>query len=232
VTDEYRDLSNQSVDTLESFLIEQKHQELKNYTFLAVSAMTDAYQNSDIDDGEAKARVTEIIHNMTYSGADGYFFVYDGEGNGVVHPKEPYRVGENWWDLESEQGDKTVQILIRNAKAGGGFYRYPWRKPSSDEMSEKMGYSVFLEKWNWMIGTGVYLDDVNNQLNKLQREIDQHINKTKQIILLVAMSSIFVIFLLGLILNLSKKKKTDQKISELGLKIINMQEEERRHISR
>lgn len=232
VTDEYRDLSNQSVDTLENFLIEQKHQELENYTLLAVSAMSDAYENSAIDDDEAKARVTEIIHDMTYSGNDGYFFVYDGDGNGVVHPKEPYRVGKNWWELEGENGDKTIQILLANAKAGGGFHRYPWRKPSADEMSEKMGYSVFLEKWNWMIGTGVYLDDVNSQLNKLQREIDQHINKTKQIILLVAMSSIFLIFLLGLILNLSQKKKTDQKISELGLKIINMQEEERRHISR
>ena len=232
VTDEYRGLSSQSVDTLENFLIEQKHQELKNYTLLAVSAMTDAYENSDIDDKQAKARVTEIIHDMTYSGRDGYFFVYDGEGNGVVHPKEPYRVGKNWWELEGENGDKTIQILVANAKAGGGFHRYPWRKPSSNIMSEKMGYSVYLEKWNWMIGTGVYLDDVNSQLNKLQQEIDQHINKTKQIILLVAMSSIFVIFLLGLILNLSQKKKTDQKISELGLKIINMQEEERRHISR
>ena len=90
VTDEYRDLSSQSVDTLESFLIEQKHRELQNYTLLAVSAMSDAYENSAIDDDEAKAQVTEIIHAMTYSGNDGYFFVYDGEGNGVVHPKEPY----------------------------------------------------------------------------------------------------------------------------------------------
>jgi two-component system NarL family sensor kinase len=232
VTDEYRDLSSQSLDTLENFLIEQKHTELKNYTLLAVSAMTDAYQNSNSDDVEAKKRVTKIIHDMTYSGVDGYFFIYDGEGNGVVHPKEPYRVGENWWALEGENGEKTIQILIANAKAGGGFYRYLWRKPSANKMSEKMGYSVFLENWNWMIGTGVYLDDVNSQLSMLQQEIDQHINKTKQIILVVAMSSIFVIFLLGLILNLNHKKRTDQKISELGLKIINMQEEERRHISR
>jgi two-component system NarL family sensor kinase len=232
MTKEYRDLSNQSLETLENFLIEQKHQELKNYTLLAVTAMTDLYQNSDMNDAQAKARVTEIIHDMTYSGDDGYFFVYDGQGNSIVHPKEPFRVGQNWWDLESVNGDKTIQILIHNAKNGGGFLRYPWNKPSSNKMSEKMGYSVYLEKWNWMIGTGVYLDDVNLQLNKLQQEIDQHINKTKQIILLVAISSIFIIFLLGLILNLRQKKKTDQKISELGLKIINMQEEERRHISR
>jgi two-component system NarL family sensor kinase len=232
VTKEYRDLSNQSVETLENFLIEQKHQELKNYTLLAVSAITDLYQNTDMDVKQAKSLVAEIIHDMTYSGDDGYFFVYDGEGNGIVHSKEPFRVGKNWWNLKNINGDNTIQILIHNAKNGGGFFRYPWNKPSSNKMSEKMGYSVYLEKWNWMIGTGVYLDDVNLQLNKLQLEIDQHINKTKQIILLVAMSSIFVIFLLGLFLNLRQKKKTDQKISELGLKIINMQEEERRHISR
>ncbi|MFQ3237531.1 MAG: two-component system NarL family sensor kinase, partial [Paraglaciecola sp.] len=61
VTKEYLDLSSQSVETLENFLIEQKHQELTNYTLLAVSAMTDLYQNTDMDDAEAKARVTEII---------------------------------------------------------------------------------------------------------------------------------------------------------------------------
>jgi two-component system NarL family sensor kinase len=232
VTKEYLDLSSQNVETLENFLIEQKHQELTNYTLLAVSAMTDLYQNTDMDDAEAKARVTEIINDMTYSGDDGYFFIYDGEGNSIVHPKEPFRVGQNWWDLKSLNGDNTIQILIRNAKNGGGFLRYPWNKPSSNKMSEKMGYSVYLEKWDWMIGTGVYLDDVNLQLSQLQLEIDQHINKTKEIILLVAISSIFLIFLLGLILNLRQKKKNDQKISELGLKIINMQEEERRHISR
>lgn len=232
VTNEYRTLSSQSLQAIDHFLIEQKKQELKNYTSLAVSAVDELYHAKEPTIKMAQMKVAKILNNMLYNGDDGYFFVYDGEGNSIAHPKEPFRIGKNWWNLENKKGEKTIQILISNAKNGGDFYRYPWFKPSKKQMSEKMGYSVYLKKWNWMIGTGVYLDDVNKQLNKLQNEIDQHINKTKQIILLVAISSIFLIFLLGQLVNISQKKKTDIKINKLNQKIITLQEEEHRYISR
>lgn len=232
VTDEYRKLSNESLRTLEHFLKEQKQQELKNYTSLAISAVENIYQHGDQGTNVIKLQVANMLGSLLYNGEDGYFFVYDDKGIGISHPKEPFRVGKNWWDLEDNKGEKIIQILINNAKNGGGFYYYPWHKPSSNQVSQKMSYSVYLTQWNWMIGTGVYLDDVNNQLNKLQQEIDLHIDRTKQIILLVAMSSIAFIFLFGLVAHLNQKKKSDLKIDELGQKIINLQEEERRHISR
>lgn len=232
VMGEYRSLSQQSLETLERFLIEQKQQELKNYTDIALSAVNDAYENSGSTDLQAKAQVAQILDQLLYSGDDGYFFVYDGNGNNITHPKEPFRVGNNYWELEDNNGEKIIQILVENAKAGGGFYRYPWQKPSINQTEEKMGYSAYLSKWNWMLGTGVYLDDVNAQLNKLQSEINQHIKKTREIILTVAISSIVLIFILGLLVNLSQKKRTDLKISELGQRIINLQEEERRRLSR
>lgn len=232
VADEYIELSEQSLETLEKFMIEQKQQELKNYTSLAISAVDHLYKPSDQDNTVVKSLVADIFDSMLYSGDDGYFFVYNGKGDNIAHPKEPFRIGKNFWELENSKGEKTIQILLENAKAGGGFYRYPWLKPSLKKVSEKMGYSVYLPKWDWMVGTGVYLDDVNSQLSILQDEIDQHINQTKQIILLVAISSILIIFLFGLLVYLNQKKKTDLKINELGQKIINLQEEERRYFSR
>ena len=141
-------------------------------------------------------------------------------------------MGKNWWQLKNDNGENVVQILIEKAKAGGGFYHYKWSKPSANTKVDKLGYSVFLDKWQWMLGTGVYLDDVNLQVSKLQQEIDQHINKTQNIVLIVALGSIFIIFTLGLIVTLKQKKKDSLQINKLGQKIINLQEEERRHISR
>ena len=181
VSQEYQELSEQSLQTLEEFLMEQKKQELVNYTTLAVSAITPTYKNGTIRKDSAKQQVANTLDNMLYAGSDGYFFAYDKEGNGIVHPKERFRVGKNWWDLESENGDKIIQILIENAQAGGDFYRYTWSKPSADKVLDKLGYSVYLKDWDWMLGTGVYLDDVNNKLNKLQQSIDSHINETKKI---------------------------------------------------
>jgi len=232
VSQEYRELSEQSLETLEEFLIEQKKQELVNYTTLAVSTITPIYKNPDIPLAQAKQQVAHTIDNMLYAGKDGYFFAYDNKGNGISHPKEPFRVGKNWWELEDNNGEKIIQILIDNAQKGGGFYRYTWSKPSANKPLDKLGYSVYLKDWDWMLGTGVYLDDVNNKLSKLQQSIDSHIYKTQKLILFIAILSILILFIFGLLVNLSQKKKTDKKINELSQRVIDMQEEERRRISR
>lgn len=232
VTSEYRDLSERNVATLESFLITQKKQELKNYTAIAKAAIQHIYAGAANDDEVAKKQVADILSTLIYNGHDGYFFVYDDQGTNIVLPSEPYRVGQNYWDLLNDKGEPTIQILIANAKRGGDFYRYPWNQPSTENVTEKMSYSDFLPKWRWMMGTGVYLDNVQSQLVTVQKDIDQHIGNTRSIILIVALSSIFVIFAIGSWLSLKQKRVSDEKISQLGQKIVTLQEEEQRHISR
>lgn len=229
---EYRELSSQSLNSVEHFLLEQKKRELKNYTALAVTSVKHTFANQQASDQQVKVNVVNLLNSLLYNGDDGYFYVYRSDGVNIAHPKEPFRVGKNWWDLESDKGEKIIQILIKKAQTGGGFHRYQWSKPSTKTKVDKISYSVFLEPWQWMLGTGVYLDDVNQQVSKLQQEIDQHIDKTQQIVLSVALGSILILFVLGLIFTLRQKKRNDLKINELGQRIISLQEEERRHISR
>lgn len=207
VTNQYQDLSDNNVKTLESFLISQKEQELKNYTAIALSSVEHMY---DLSGEKNQLAVEDIFKNMLYNSDDGYFFIYDDMGVAVVHPKEPHRVGRSWWHLEDDNGDKIIQILLQKARSGGGFYRYNWRKPSENKKVQKMSYSVYSDKWQWMLGTGVYLDDVYAQLGALQSEIDNHLTNTKEIILKVAFSSIFFIFLFGIAVNLNHKKSRDE----------------------
>jgi two-component system NarL family sensor kinase len=233
ITDEYRELSEKNVTILETFLIEQKKQALKNYTSIALTSVNQAYDSPIKNDSKtAQEVVADTFTGLVYNGDDGYFFIYDEHGNSIVHPKEPYRVGKNWWQLEDSNGEKIIQHLISNAQNGGDFYRYNWLKPSESKKVQKISYSIYMDKWNWMLGTGVYLDDVYQQLSNLQAQMDTHINYTKRIILIVAMSSIFFIFLFGILVNLSHKKKAEAKISELSQRVIDVQEEESRHISR
>ena len=229
---EYRELSSQSLNSVEHFLLEQKKRELKNYTALAVTSVKHTFANQKINDQQAQVNVVSLLNSLLYNGDDGYFYVYSSDGINIAHPKEPFRVGKNWWDLESDKGEKIIQILIQKAQTGGGFHRYQWSKPSTQTKVDKISYSVFLEPWQWMLGTGVYLDDVNQQVSKLQQEIDQHIDRTQQIVLSVALGSIFILFVVGLIFTLRQKQRNDLKIYELGQRIISLQEEERRHISR
>ena len=232
ISSEYRALSNYNLQTLKTFLMNQKKQELQNYTSLAQAAIKHIHPADKNEKITQQAAIQKLLNQLLYNGDDGYFFAYDDQGINIAHPKESYRIGKSWWDLEDDNGTKIIQLLISNAKAGGGFLQYQWSKPSSQSTSNKMSYSTYLEEWQWMLGTGVYLDDVNQQLASLQQKIDQYINKTKQIILIISLSSIFIIFLLGLVINLSNKKKADKKINELGQKIVNLQEDQHRHISR
>lgn len=232
VTSEYKNLSNESLKTLQTFMVQQKEQELKNYTVIALSAIDYLYESADKDNTVTQSLVTNIFDRILYDNGNGYFFVYDDKGVNISHPIQPHRVGKNHWELENDKGEKMIQILIENAKSGGGYYRYNWVKPSLAKETEKLGYSTYLPKWNWMVGTGVYLDDVNKQLTTIQNAIGIHINKTKHIILFVALSSIFAIFSLELFLNFKHKRKSDIKINELSQRLINLQEEERRRISR
>jgi two-component system NarL family sensor kinase len=232
ITNESRHLSEQTLSTLETFLMESKRRELHNYSQLANSAINHIYKSADPDNHVAQSLVADILEEMSYNGDDGYFFVYDDKGNSIAHSKQPFRVGQNWWDLEDKSGSKIIQILIENAKNGGDYYQYPWDKPSLHSHTEKVSYSWYLPKWNWMIGTGIYLDDVEAQIAALQKDIDRHIKNTEEIILGIALTTAFTIFLIALIIALKEKTKSNTQLNLLSQRIVNLQEEERRRISR
>ena len=74
---EYRELSTQSLRSVEHFLLEQKKRELKNYTALAVSSVEHMFTDETVIDQAAKAEVVDLLNHLLYNGNDGYFFVYD-----------------------------------------------------------------------------------------------------------------------------------------------------------
>jgi two-component system NarL family sensor kinase len=232
VTQQYRDLSEQNLQALETFLIEQKKRELKNYTNLAVTAVDDVYFGNIMSEDEAQKHAAQTFTRMLYDGIDGYFFTYDQFGTNIVLPHQPERIGKNFWELTDPSGSKTIQILIELAQQGGGFHFYKWQQPSTTEITDKLSYATYLDKWDWMVGTGVYLDDVYAQLNKIQLEIDTQVQSTRLIILAVAITSIILLLFVALAISFSQKKESEEKVSALGQKIITSQEDERRHIAR
>lgn len=226
-----RELSEKQAETYRAALLDIRRNELVNYTNMAKSAISHVYESPDVDDSLAKEIVREILTNLEYS-EDGYFYAYTEEGVNVVHPKQPFRLGQNWWDLTDTQGKPIIQALIRQARLGGGFEEYWWDKPSVGEIGKKLGYAEMLDRWGWMFGTGMYIDDLDRQVAAVQSDMNKHIKDTSAVIIGIAVLSVIVVFISGLLLQLNERKMADSKLQELTKRVMNTQDEERRRVSR
>lgn len=228
---QFEKLSAQTANSFRESITNSRKQELKNYISLALSSIDHIYENNNQDNDAAKELVVDILTKLEY-GKDGYFFVYKNNGDSVVHPRQPYRIGENWWDLQDPNGQFIIQDLIRHAKDKTGFVEYVWEKPSKQEAAKKLAYSVTLDRWSWMIGTGIYIDDIDRDVSAMQAEVDKKIESSSYVILFIALTAFIVVFVCGMFLQLNERKLADGKLQELTKRILNTQDEERRRVSR
>ncbi|WP_428196107.1 cache domain-containing protein [Aliivibrio kagoshimensis] len=208
-----------------------KKQELKQYIDLAERSFGPIYENAGPHDSEAKQKVIDLLNRMTY-GSDGYFFAYTWSGDSLVLPYQPERVGKNWWDVEDVTGKKLLQELITVAQQGGGFVDYLWHKPSLEEPLPKLSYAVSLDKWGWMIGSGIYMDDIELQVSQLHAGFKSRVGQSAAASFIIIITAVSIISGLAASLNLNIRRLADKRLSELNEQIIVSQEAERTRVSR
>lgn len=207
-----------------------KQEELRHYVALALSTVSPLY-NLGRDDEETKQQVMQRLANLDY-GPDGYFFLYTMEGVNLMHPRQPELVGRNLVEMRDAGGEPTIRMLLERARAGGGFVVYHWRKPSSQVETAKLGYVTVLERWGWMIGTGLYLDDIDAIMHQLDQEIERNVQTTLMWIAGAGGLGVALIFACMLVLSFSEYKVSDAKLTLLARKVVRSQEEERAYLSR
>lgn len=170
-------LGQREVEIFHQNLIQSKEAALKDTVDVAFDAISHIYNDSTIEERVAKARVKAILNRLTY-GSDGYFFAYDKHGTNLVHPALPELVGENLLHLEDENGDRLIEALLYQAQSGGGFHQYLWQKPSTGDIVPKLSYAAWLDKWEWMIGTGLYIEDVSQEVANMRAAVNKNIETT------------------------------------------------------
>lgn len=230
VAHQARTLARQQAAVIEQSFVASKRAELQHYVDLALTSVDHLYSTGRNDD-DAKNQAKSILREMNY-GDDGYFFVYDLAGNNLVHPRKPELVGHNLWDFTDPSGRPVIQRLIHAARDGDGFERYQWEKPSNRQMTEKLGYVVMLDRWGWMMGTGIYLDDVEQATQTIRNEVAANIEATMWALAAVAVVAALIVFAGGLALNMSEHRLADAKLKQLAQEIVHLQEVERARVSR
>jgi len=225
------DLAQRERALIENSYMAQRRSELRSYVDLAVSNLLPLYESGQ-DDEATRNEALRRLAALNY-GDDGYFFVYDMEGNSLMHSRQPELVGQNLWGMRDSQGRYTIQDLIKGAKEKGGAYvEYEWRKPSSAQLAPKLGYVTAMPRWNWMVGTGLYLDDIQSTMDTLDRQMNANVTATLLWIAGIAALCLGVVSAAGLLLNLSEHRTAEAKLRLLARRVVQSQEEERGHLAR
>jgi len=140
-------------------LVESAASLLDHYQKLAASGKLTKDQAQDA----AKAAVAD----MRYSG-DQYFWINDFGPRMVMHPFSPQLNGT---DLSNNQDPDGKRLFVEFVKVcrekGEGFVDYQWPKPGETAAMPKISYVKAIPNWEWIVGSGIYVDDVNAEINRL-----------------------------------------------------------------
>jgi methyl-accepting chemotaxis protein len=127
---------------------------------------------------QAQQQAIEAIRALRYNQTD-YFWINDLRPVMIMHPTSPKLVGQDLSGIKDPDGFQVFNEMVTVAKTkGAGMINYRWPKPGASEPVAKTSYVSLFAPWGWIIGSGVYVDDV-------QAEFSQQVWKAASISLVI-----------------------------------------------
>jgi methyl-accepting chemotaxis protein len=159
---------------IEQKLMEEKRDATKDVLDIAYT-LVDAYEHKvlrgELSRQEAKKAALSLIGQLRYRDND-YFWINDLEPRMLMHPNFPNLDGKNL----SQDRDPTGKYLFLEMvdvvkKHNEGFVEYMWPKPGATTPVPKLSYVKLFKPWGWIIGSGIYVDDVQTEITAMKWRI-------------------------------------------------------------
>ena len=153
---------------LKSSMLEDRKQKTQNLVEVGVGILTHHQKlaaDGKLPEEDAKKAAKESLRNLRYNGND-YFFVLDTSNKYVLFPGKPEFEGLDKGDMKDANGKFLIRDLVNTAKAGGGFVEYWFPKAGQQNAEPKLSYASLFAPWGWVIGTGIYIDDIDREYKK------------------------------------------------------------------
>lgn len=167
-------ISKQSMDALEKQTRDDYDQEIKNQVENAISVLevyNKQYKAGKLTLEEAKKQAADTLRDMRY-GEAGYFWADDTEGNNIVLLGSDTE-GTNRINATDANGYKMVENIIKvGQEKDGGYSDYVFPKEGGTEPYPKRSYSKLYEPFGWVIGTGNYVDYIDDVVDTAKEEIN------------------------------------------------------------
>jgi len=139
----------------------------------------------DITDEMKRAALDQVAEMRLESGD--YFFVLDEKGTTLMHPANPELVGKSLMGMKDKQGKTFMRDMVEQANAeGGGFTSYMWTRPGQQGEFPKLTYARKFDPWGWVIGMGVYVDEIDKAIASRRAALDDTIAGMMLIVFVVA----------------------------------------------
>ncbi|HHF3042393.1 methyl-accepting chemotaxis protein [Vibrio diabolicus] len=195
--------NQQQINHTHTTMMAMKKAELKNYVQMAHSALKPL-----LDRNASLQEAIPVLKELEF-GQSGYIFAYDSKGVRVVVGKNNKGVGENFYTLQDKKGNYLIQDLLKNAKTGD-FTTYYFPKLGQTEALPKLSYSMFIPKWDIMIGTGFYTDDIDAIITEMENTANDELNNTLAAIAMFCVSIAVVVAIFAVLVNRSIMRPIEQ----------------------
>ena len=143
-------------------LLEDRKAQLQDVVLMARQALDLNYQASrqaGVSEAEALERSKALLRKLRY-GKDDYFYAFNPQGLVVAHPNANVD-GKNLYDAPDSDGVFFARKQMEAGINGGGFVYYRFPRATGGEPIPKLSYAVEFKTYGWVIGGGLYLDDIH-----------------------------------------------------------------------
>jgi methyl-accepting chemotaxis protein len=124
-------------------------------------------QTGALSKEEAQKQALLLVKNLRYD-KDDYFWINDLQPRMIMHPIKTELDGKDLTDNKDPNGKRLFISFVEKVKAeGAGFVDYYWPKPGQSKPVPKISYVKGFPQWGWIIGSGIYIDDVEAEINKV-----------------------------------------------------------------
>lgn len=144
--------------------MQQKYNTTEQVVEVAYSVISHFHQRQikgQLSEVEAKAQALNAVKSLRYS-KDHYYWINDFTPTMIMHPIKPALDGKNVGGVKDPDGKALFIDMINIVRAKGeGFVPYKWPKPGVDEPVDKISFVKGFTPWQWIIGSGSYIDDID-----------------------------------------------------------------------
>jgi PAS domain S-box-containing protein len=141
---------------------------IKSRVYEACSIAQNIYQQNKTARKKAEIRqmILDALRPIRFEHGTGYYFATRLDGVEILFADKPEMEGLNLLDMQDTRGQYVIKDEIKIVRQSGeGFYEYHWTKPdSSGNDFKKISFIKRFEPYDWLIGTGLYVDDVESQI--------------------------------------------------------------------